>query len=226
MQESVSVAIAGSVFLIGVVAFLLAKRALSPGRPSAFSAPGQRYVIADALVSALIFLSLFAVSIVWRGQIGAVEQRFAAHTVVEWAIFLSVTAVAIGVQGTSEEIVFRGYVLPRVAGWTAPSIGVLVSAAAFTGLHFGVSLWGYAVIMTIGVAAAISVLFTGNIGAAAGLHVVNNFVGLALSPLNPDAQITAQDARFPIVLVVLWLCCVLLLAPKRRDLLAQRLPAA
>lgn len=212
-------------YLIGLVAFLLAKRALSPSRPSALSSVGTSVALSDALQSAVIALGLFSISITWRGQLDHVESRLAAHSAIEWMTFLSVTAVAIGIQATSEEIVFRGYVLPRVAAWTVPSIGVLVSAIAFVGLHLSASLWGYVAIMAFGVAAAISVLLTGNIGAAAGLHVVNNVLGLAISPVDHNAQVTVQYALSLIVLLLIWLCCVELLTRKRRDA-DQRLPAA
>lgn len=209
--NAANVSITGAMYSIGLMAFLLAKRTLSPGRPSVLSFNGKARALSDACWSAVMALGLYAISATLRGQLRDIAAVLAAYSASELTIYLSLIAVTIGLQATSEEIVFRGYVLPRLAAWTTPLVAVVLSAVAFTGLHFGVSAWGYVAIVTFALAAAISVLLTGNIGAAVGLHAVNNVIGFAKSPHYQNGDVTFTDALSLVLLVLVWLGLIQLL---------------
>ena len=226
-REVASAGFVGVAFLVGLTTFSLVKRTLSPKRPSVLSAPGRTFSIGATLFSALIWLGLLAIYLVMSGQLAVLDSRIESYSAMEWTVLLLVLALALGAQAASEEIVFRGYMLPRIAAWSTPIVGALMSAAIFAGAHIGATAWGYVVVLALGVATALSVQATGNIGAAVGLHGANNCVGVALYSLGRSAQPSPEQALSLVGLVVAWLACVVAIS-RRKQMLAidQRRPAA
>ncbi len=222
VREVASAGFVGVVFLVGLTTFFSVKRILSPKRPSVLSAPGRTFSIGDTFISALIWLSLLAMYLAGSGQLAVVESRIESYSAMQWTALLLVLALALGAQAASEEIVFRGYMLPRIAAWSTPIVGALMSAAIFAGAHIGATAWGYVVVLALGVATALSVQATANIGAAVGLHAANNCVGVALYSLGRSAQPSPEQALSLVGLVVAWLACVVAISRRKQMLAIDR----
>jgi membrane protease YdiL (CAAX protease family) len=99
-------------------------------------------------------------------------------------------AIAVLVGTVSEEVLYRGYAVERIAGltgnyWTAGTISVLIFGLAH------VPMWGWGPALTTIVSGTIFTLFfvwrkdlTANIIA----HFVTDFVGIVIVPLLTQAQ--------------------------------------
>ncbi|MBQ6040308.1 MAG: CPBP family intramembrane metalloprotease [Oscillospiraceae bacterium] len=103
----------------------------------------------------------------------------------------AVTAVGWGIQGLSEEVTFRGYLMMSLGTRTKPWMSVAVSSLLFAFAHAfndGFSLPAFVNLFLFGVTEALLVLRTDSIWAAAALHSVWNwaqgsFYGLTVSGL-------------------------------------------
>lgn len=95
------------------------------------------------------------------------------------------------VQVTTEEMIFRGYLQQQLAArFRSPWLWMVLPSVIFGALHYqpgalGENAW-IAVLVTalVGVIAADITARTGNIGAAIGLHFVNNFFAMCILSLN------------------------------------------
>ena len=103
----------------------------------------------------------------------------------------AVTAVGWGIQGLSEEVTFRGYLMMSLGTRTKPWMSGAVSSLLFAFAHAfndGLSLPAFVNLFLFGVTEALLVLRTDSIWAAAALHSVWNwaqgsFYGLTVSGL-------------------------------------------
>lgn len=100
-----------------------------------------------------------------------------------WVYWLVPFIVLIFVQTLAEEVLFRGYLLQQLrARFTSPLIWAVLPSLIFGALHydaatFGVNTWAYIANTTfVGVIASYVTIRTGNLGAAAGLHFMNNLM--------------------------------------------------
>lgn len=166
---------------LGVVAFgpVLHKRGYlafwgpTPAfRPRAFS---MGILVVFAVLSTLTALSLLSAS--------PTQQL----TLPIWAAFLLPALIALLLQTSAEELVFRGYLQPLLATrFQSPFIWFLIPAILFGAVHwqpgiFGANAWLVVVAATlIGLITADVTARTGNISAAIGLHFANNAFGLLL----------------------------------------------
>ena len=107
-----------------------------------------------------------------------------------WISWLPLALLAVFVQTTAEELVFRGYLQQQLAArfrsrwvwWVLPS--VLFGLAHFDSTRMGANTW-LVVLDTIlvGLIAADFTVRTGNLGAAMALHFVNNFFAILVLSL-------------------------------------------
>lgn len=95
-----------------------------------------------------------------------------------------------GIQGMSEEVTLRGFMLPSFCRRNSLWLGTLFSALIFSCGHLsnagGISFWMIFNVTLVGVCLAVSVLKRGGIWLACGFHTAWNFVqgnlyGLAVS---------------------------------------------
>ena len=100
-----------------------------------------------------------------------------------FAVFVPVVLLAL-VQTSSEEILFRGYLLRgRAARFRSPLVWAVLPTLLFTLLHWNtgaVAAMNVGVLVSIGGFAALLVALvyaTGNLGAAMGAHLGNNLIG-------------------------------------------------
>lgn len=104
-----------------------------------------------------------------------------------WAVYLMPALALIFIQIFAEELVFRGYLLQQLrARFSSVWIWAVLPSLIFGALHFDPSTFGtnaYFYVLhtsTVGIILALITVRTGNIGAAAGLHMANNAILLLL----------------------------------------------
>lgn len=104
-----------------------------------------------------------------------------------WLRFLPLALIAVAFQTLAEELLFRGYLQVQLAArFGRAMIWGGVPALIFGGLHYDPDTMGDAALFAVfaatafGFVAADLTARTGSIGAAWGLHLVNNVVALTL----------------------------------------------
>ncbi|MGR3323494.1 MAG: lysostaphin resistance A-like protein [Pseudooceanicola sp.] len=150
-----------------------------------------------------------------------------------WILFLVPALVALAVQITAEELVFRGYVQSQLAArFRSPLVWLVLPALIFGSLHYAPAdagdnaLWLTLPAIAFGLLAADLTARCGNLGPALALHFLNNTLailvlapgatlsGLALWRLPIEMSDPAILAELPIeiaLLFVLWLTARLVL---------------
>ncbi len=178
------------------------------GEPlTALFGPSQRVSwpgFLKGLIAVLITSALSEILLYWlqpeiaRGAIGLST----------WLLFLIPIVALTLLQTSSEEMLFRGYLLRGLARrFESPYVWALLPAIVFTSLHWspGSTPW-----MTASVLASIAafallltllVYVTGNLGAAFGAHLGNNLTGFLLishqQSYNSFALFTAKPLESP-----------------------------
>lgn len=133
---------------------------------------------AVALTSLFSEILLYALDPqVTRGSIG----------IVPWLLALVPVALLALLQTSSEELLFRGYLVRALARrFSSPLVWAVLPVLVFAVLHWSPSAspaMNVAGLITIGVFAGLLVALvyaTGNIGAAMGAHLANNLFGFLL----------------------------------------------
>ncbi|MBP0483157.1 CPBP family intramembrane glutamic endopeptidase [Sagittula salina] len=111
----------------------------------------------------------------------------------QWLALLPLTLIGLLLQTGSEELLFRGYFQSQLAARLKhPAIWLTVPSAAFAIGHyapetygsnaFAIALWAF----LFGVVAADLTARAGSLGPAIALHLVNNFVAIALVAMQGD----------------------------------------
>jgi membrane protease YdiL (CAAX protease family) len=125
-----------------------------------------------------------------------------------WLVFVIPTAALTFLQTSSEEVLFRGYLLRGLANrFKSPFIWALLPGLLFTSMHWSTSsspainacvlasIAAFALLLTLLVYA------TGNLGAAFGAHLGNNLTGFLLishqQSYNSFALFTARPLEGP-----------------------------
>ena len=124
-----------------------------------------------------------------------------------WLSWLPWALPLLLVQVTAEELLFRGYLQSQLAArFRSPLVWMALPTALWTGLHYdpsaGPEIWFMlATTFVFGLIAADLTVRTGSLGAAIGLHFVNNVFALLVVALNGSltglarwtTAFTAQD---------------------------------
>ncbi len=104
-----------------------------------------------------------------------------------WALLLVPALALIFIQTLAEELVFRGYLLQQLrARFSSAWVWAVLPSTLFGMLHFDPATYGsnayfYVLHTTMaGIILSLITMRTGNIGAAAGLHMANNAMLLIL----------------------------------------------
>ncbi len=105
----------------------------------------------------------------------------------QWVLWFLPVAGATFVQTSAEEIVFRGYMMQTLAArFRNPWAWAFVPLVVFVLIHFDVASSAAVNFMGMGFAAVFAAVATmliwrtGNLGAAMGLHFLNNFLAFSL----------------------------------------------
>ena len=114
-------------------------------------------------------------------------------TIGQWLTIMPVIIVGVLVQAGSEEIVFRGYLQQQMAAWiNHPVAWIGVPAVVFGLAHYhsaaeGNLMWFIGWAILFGILTADLTARTGNLGAAIGLHVAQNFFAFAVTSIEGNS---------------------------------------
>ena len=147
----------------------------------------RKRCIPDYLIGLLLGFGMMSAVVMAAWKAGAIRLNGGFRQVP--VLTAAVTAVCWGIQGLSEEITFRGYLMMSFGTRTKPWFGVAVSSLVFAFAHSfndGFSPAAVVNLFLYGVTAALLILRTDSIWAAAALHSVWNwaqgsFYGLSVS---------------------------------------------
>lgn len=177
-----------STFFAMGLAVLISARIFQRRGLASLLGPDLRQVWVNFQVSASI---LFAVVVVWVGVGSFFSEPIANLPFRTWLFWLPTSLILVLVQTSAEELVFRGYLQQQLAArfssrwiwWFLPSI--LFGLAHYNPDSQGSNAWlVVADTCVIGLVAADLTARTGNLGAAIGLHFVNNVMALLITSLS------------------------------------------
>ncbi len=122
-----------------------------------------------------------------------------------WPILaLSVFASCLALS-TQEEVLFRGYLQPRLGAWVKyPWVAVGIPAALFTLTHRGSSSAAYAGIAFAGVLWGAAAMRAGTLAPVIGLHAANNAFNALRYPQGSNAGVAWVGAGICAVELVIW----------------------
>ena len=112
---------------------------------------------------------------------GDTTLDFDQSSIQGWAVVLPALIVLAGwtVQGLTEEVIFRGWLLQNTGVQLGPLLGAIVATALFALVHFanpGITLLAAINLVLIGVLFTVMALLEGGIWAASGFHIAWNWV--------------------------------------------------
>jgi len=202
-KELLEMSILGLSFALGSWGLLRARRALHGATPSLWAVSGAKFRWADVVLSDLVWWVLFLLAAAVTG-LDDIRDRLMTYDITQWALLAVIALATFSIQATSEELAFRGYLLPLLASRASPIIAVLVSTTMFTVGHPGSGVYG-----TIGVAAfalmfSLCVLHTATVSYAAGAHVANNMAMFLLFPTVENDATTLLDLTQLVVALIIW----------------------
>ena len=139
----------------------------------------------NMLGGVVLALGFYAISmVVYIAVLGLPERTDLPISV--WLPWIVPILVGVVFQATSEELMFRGYILQQFAVWSRhPVVWAVVPSLVFAALHYdggmepGQRTRMLIHVLVFGLIAAALVWRTGGLGAAAGLHVANNWLAIA-----------------------------------------------
>lgn len=172
---------------IGMIgAVLLTARVLRDRSP--LSLLGRGPILRNMLIAGGILAVLILSGTFFMHQFFDIRPNLPLSTWVKW---LPLTLPLLFIQISAEELIFRGFLQQELAArFPSPMIWLLVPSLVFGALHwdteqFGPNAWllvaGTAL---FGLFAADVTARTGNLGAAIGLHFVNNFFALFITAID------------------------------------------
>jgi membrane protease YdiL (CAAX protease family) len=124
--------------------------------------------------------------------------------------------VAMIVGRTAEEVVFRGYLLTRVAAWVRrPWLAVCITAALFAAMHRGANLPAYTAIALFGIGWGAACIRAGTLAPMIGAHVIHDTLAALLLPDDTNAGATWLDVAFVAAALAIWLAWLLWTTRKR-----------
>lgn len=170
-----------STALMVVLARVPWRDVLSRGRPFSWRALGRWMLV----LSPLPLVASVVVSLLMQGMLAAF-----AITATTVALIL-VTLLTTPLQAASEEVIFRGAMMPAIASWArsprvAVAIGLIGSSLAFGLVHAATDPWLIAYYTLFGVSAAAITLLSSGLEAAIAFHVANNLINMLIAVLFAD----------------------------------------
>ncbi|WP_103503260.1 MULTISPECIES: CPBP family intramembrane glutamic endopeptidase [unclassified Streptomyces] len=157
---------------------------------------GDRYrKIAVGVGTALVGLVALNVALSALGSDTGASGEGSGPSVTVWQMALLLLTFA--VQAPTEELLFRGYLLPALRERWGVAAGVLLSSALFAAAHMANqgATAAYALLtFLLGVALALWTLADGNLWRACAFHTVWNWAPAVLSSGDGDGDNGSQDA--------------------------------
>ena len=204
-KEIIQALLAGLSFLAGLLAFLWSKKHFHRHSPLVIASRRSNFRKSDALTSGILWLILFVIGEVSTNGSGRILQRLETYEVWQWLLLSSTMFLCIGVQATTEEIIFRGYLLPVLASRVNLLAAVAISIFIFVVGHPGSGVWGTLAVTIFASTFTFATLRTGTVSFGAGAHVANNFAMFLLFPKATNAQGTITDVAALAAACVIWM---------------------
>jgi membrane protease YdiL (CAAX protease family) len=166
------------------------------GRPFRFG-----FVFQSAALWALLW---FAGAILLPNGWELLARRFEEIPLAWWPVLAVAMFCAMAVGRTAEEIVFRGYLLTRVAAWVRrPWLAVCISTLVFTLVHRG-NAAAYTAIALFGIAFGAACIRAGTLAPMIGLHTAHDTLEILWHPKETNAGATWLDVAFIAVALSIW----------------------
>jgi len=216
-KELVQLGVLGLQFVVGLMAFLFVKRFLHKKAPSVLASSSGSFRGIDAVVSGALFLTLFSISAVVVDGVQPITDRIAEYPPSAWIALGLIALIAVGIQASTEEVVFRGYLLPVLASKMSVVTAVVVATVVFTVGHPQSGVYGTIGVALISLLFSISILRAGSISFAMGAHVTNNIAMMLLFPEMSNADARLVDVVGLAAGLVIWLAYVEYVVRRRRS---------
>ena len=162
-----------------------------------------RHAPLEYLLGGLIGGALFAAAVGICFLLGSVRVEAASGQVpaAEWLLFL----LGFAVQGMSEEVLCRGYLMPSIARRNPVWLAVVLNSLLFSLLHLfnpGITALALLNIFLFGMLASVYVLRRGNLWGACAMHGIWNFVqgnvfGVQVSGIGNGSSLLQTTATGP-----------------------------
>lgn len=192
----------GVTFGAALATFEVARRVLGGRRAPLWRVRASRAGPTDAIAAALLWWAASLAIVLSLGDLDRLGARLHSYPATAWLTLAALALLLVGVQATSEELVFRGYLLPRLAVRLPSTAAVAVSALVFAAAHPSPGLWGGMLVAWFGVVFGVATWRSGSVWPAVGLHVGHNALQILLAPRVPvgAAEFAAHAAA-----ALLWL---------------------
>jgi membrane protease YdiL (CAAX protease family) len=166
---------------------------------------GRPFRLGFAVQSAVLWALLwFAGTLLLPHGGELLARRFQEVPLAWWPVLAVAIFGAMAVGRTAEEIVFRGYLLTRVAAWVKwPWLAVCISTVVFTSVHHG-NAAAYTAIALFGIAFGAAGIRAGTLAPMIGLHTAHDTLEVLWHPKETNAGATWLDAAFVGVALSIW----------------------
>ena len=135
----------------------------------------------------------------WEGLV----RRTGEIPLAWWPIVFVVTLAAMIVGRTAEEVLFRGYLLTRLAAWVKrPWLAVAMVALSFSIVHRG-NPAALTAITLFGIAWGAACIRAGTLAPMIGAHVVHDTLNVLLQPGDPNANASTTWSEVVFIAVAL-----------------------
>ena len=133
-------------------------------------------------IAGMIHAGVLLAIVLALGDLDRLGARLQSYPATAWSTLAALALLLVGLQATSEELVFRGYLLPRLAVQLPSTAAVAVSALVFAAAHPSPGLWGGMLVTWFGVVFGVATWRSGSVWPAIGLHVSHNVLQILLAP--------------------------------------------
>jgi membrane protease YdiL (CAAX protease family) len=189
----------------GLTGFLMGIRFVHHKSIGRIFTDGRPFKMGFVVQSAILWTLLwFAGTILLPNGWESIVRRFEEIPLAWWPVLVVAMFSAMAVGRTAEEIVFRGYLLTRVAAWVRrPWLAVCISALAFTLVHHG-NAAAYTAIALFGITFGAACIRAGTLAPMIGLHTAHDTLECLLHPKETNAGATWLDVAFVGVALSIW----------------------
>jgi membrane protease YdiL (CAAX protease family) len=166
---------------------------------------GRPFRLGFAVQSAALWALLwFAGTIILPNGWELLVRRAGEIPLAWWPVLSVAMFCAMAVGRTAEEIMFRGYLLTRVAAWVKrPWLAVCISALVFALVHRG-NAAAYTAIALFGIASGAACIRAGTLAPMIGLHTAHDTLESLWHPKETNAGATWLDVAFIAVALSIW----------------------
>ena len=166
---------------------------------------GRPFRFGFAVQSAVLWCMLWlAGTILLPNGWELLARRFKEVPLAWWPVLAVAMFCAMAVGRTAEEIMFRGYLMTRVAAWVRrPWLAVCISTVVFTLMHHG-NAAAYTAIALFGIAFGAASIRAGTLAPMIGLHTAHDTLEVLWHPKETNAGATWLDVAFVGVALSIW----------------------